>query len=215
MRKWYPALPILAVFIFSAVVYNDLPERMPTRWSFQGEVIGYGSRFVGAFMLPLIMLGTWIMLRLLPKVDPRRAHYAKFQGTYDLLVALIVTFLAFIHIAVVGKVLGWPIPLSRAVPIGAGMMMIVLGNLLPRARSNWWVGIRTPWTLTSDTVWAKTHRLAGYLFVIGGLIILSGAFLPEYWTPYLVMIGAGGSSIVATGYSYFAWREEKRVQSSP
>ncbi|MGH7466787.1 MAG: SdpI family protein [Longimicrobiales bacterium] len=211
MRKAYPWVLIVLAFVFSAVVVGRLPERVPVHWNWRGEADGWGGRWEGAFVLPGLMLGLWVLLRVLPRIDPRRANYARFQSSYDLVLNALITGLALFHVLMVGRALGWPLPLPRIVNGLVGMLLIVVGNVLPRIRPNWWIGVRTPWTLSSDRVWARTHRVAGYLMLGAGVAWLIAAALPALWT---IGVGAAALAVVAAVsivYSYWAWRKEQRT----
>jgi len=208
MRKWLAPLIIIATLGFSVAMYSHLPERMPVHWGLHGDIDRYGSRVEGAFFLPGAMLLFWLLLRFLPRIDPRRANYAKFSDTYDLLVNSAIALFAVMHVAVIGTALGWPISMSRLVPALVGLQFLILGNALPRARPNWWFGIRTPWTMSNDRVWMRTHRVGGYLLAGAGVVLLVAAAVPSIWTFALgaaaVVLAAFGSLI----YSYFAWKQE-------
>jgi uncharacterized membrane protein len=112
------------------------------------------------------------------------------------------------HIALLAAAAGYPVRFERWVPVAIGLFLIVLGNLLPRARPNWFVGIRTPWTLSSDRVWEKTHRLAGYVFVVAGIIVTIIGLTGVHVAPILMgpIIGVAALSLVV--YSYVEWRRE-------
>jgi len=208
MRKWFAPLLILAALAFSAATYSRLPERLPVHWTLSGNVDRYGSRVEGALLLPGLMIVVWLLLRFLPRIDPRRANYAKFSDTYDLLVHSLVALFAVMHVALLGTALGWPISMERLVPALVGLQFLILGNALPRARPNWWFGIRTPWTMSNDRVWMRTHRVGGYLLAGAGVVLLIAAAVPSIWTFALgaaaVVLAAFGSLI----YSYFAWKQE-------
>ena len=208
MRKLVPPVLILAAIALSVAVWSRLPERMPVHWDLHGTVNGYGSRAHGAFLMPGVMLVIWLLMRFLPRIDPRRANYAKFADTYDLLVNSLVALFAVMHVALVGAALGWPISMERVAPALIGLQFIILGNVLPRARPNWWFGIRTPWTLSNDRVWTRTHRVGGYLLAGAGLVLLVGAVRPgalSFALGVAAVIAAGFGSLV---YSYFAWKQE-------
>jgi immunity protein, SdpI family len=209
MRKWLAPLCIVAAFATSALVWTRLPDRVPVHWDSHGTVNGYGSRFAGALMLPAAMLGLWLLLRVLPRIDPRRANYAKFADTYDLIVNSLVALFLVMHLALLASALGWPVSMERVAPVLVGLQFLILGNALPRARPNWWFGIRTPWTLSNDRVWARTHRIAGYLLAgAGAVLLLIGAFAP---TSLAFALGVGAVVAASVGslvYSYFAWRQE-------
>lgn len=209
MRKWYPAVVIAAAFAFSALVYTRLPSPMPVHWDINGQPNGYGSRVFGAFFAPTMALVLWGILRGLPHIDPRRTNYARFQGTYDLIVDAVVTLLVVIHVGVVGSALGWPVRIERTVPLALGVLFLVVGNVLPRARSNWWFGIRTPWTLSSETAWTRTHRVGGYLMSAAGVVTIFSALLPPRWSLGVMLVAVGLASLIPVIYSYFAWRAEQ------
>ena len=208
MRRWFGVLAILAASVFAAVVYSDLPERMPTHWNMAGEVDGWSTRLGGAITLPLIGLGIWALLQWLPFIDPLRKNYEKFRPTYDVAINLILVFIALAHVFVLGVALGWPLNITRALPIGIGLACILIGNVLPRARRNWLFGVRTPWTLSSDRVWERTHRVAGYLFVALGAALLVSAALPLSLPLNAVFVSIAVVAAIAFVYSYVAWRQE-------
>lgn len=208
MRKWLPPIAIAAAFIFTAAVWSRLPEQLPVHWNIRGEPDGWAGRLHGGLLLPSLALGLWVLLTVLPRLDPRKANYAKFRDTYDLVVASLVLVAVGIHFAVIGSAIGWPVPVERVVPAMVGALLIVLGNALPRARSNWWFGIRTPWTLSNERVWERTHRVGGYMMVGVGCLMLLAAILPG---PRTVVVAIGGAVAMALGtvvYSYIAWRQE-------
>ena len=210
MRKWYPVILIGGLILFSALVYSHLPARVVTHWGANGQPNGYSSRFVAVLLIPATILFTWGLMRGLPVIDPRRANYAKFQGTYDLIVNAVVTLLAVVQVGVLGSALGWPMPDPRYLAMGTtGVLTLILGNVLPRARSNWWFGIRTPWTLSSETVWTKTHRVGGYMLSAAGVLILLSMFLPPAMGMTVLLVSVVGASLGATVYSYFVWKQEQ------
>ena len=208
MRKWLPLALVAAAFLTSAVAYPRLPERMPVHWGLDGTADRYGSRLEGAFLLPVVMLAMWGLMRGLPRIDPRRANYAKFADTYDLMITSVLALFALMHAAIIGIALGWPVSVGRLAPALIGLLFVMIGNALPRARPNWWFGIRTPWTLSSDRVWMRTHRVGGYLMLTAGLFWLVAAALPSPWTYGLALAALITSSVGSLVYSYFAWKQE-------
>lgn len=209
MRKWLPLAMILAAAGLSLAVYQRLPDPMPIHWDARGEPNGYGSRLVGAFLLPGILLLVWGFLRLLPTIDPRGANIEKFRDAYEVLVLAVVGVLVLVHVTVIGSTLGWPLAVGRVTPVAIGGLFLALGTLMPRFQSNFFIGIRTPWTLSSETVWTRTHRVGGYLmWVVGTLLVVAGIVGSERW----FWIAIGGSMAMAIGilvYSYVLWRAEQ------
>jgi uncharacterized membrane protein len=213
VRKWIPALLVAVATIASVIAYPGMSERVQTHWNMSGEADGWSSRFSVAWMLPLVMAVMVVIFRGLPHVDPRRANYEKFRGAYDAIVIVILAFMLGMHFLLLATGSGYVLPVARIVPGSVGVMFIVLGVLLPKAHPNWFVGIRTPWTLSSDVSWERTHRLGGTLFLLSGVLALLAAFaFPEKAAWVLVASGVG-SVILLFVYSFIVWREDK--QHSP
>lgn len=216
MRKWIPLLIVLAAFAVSAIVYPQLPARVPTHWNAAGQPNGYSGRFWGAWLIPLVLVGMWAVIWILPRIDPRGANYAKFQPAFEAIIIALMLFLAALHIIALRAALGYPAHMERIVPLGVGILLVVIGNLLPRARPNWFVGIRTPWTLSSDRVWEKTHRLGGKLFVAGGLIIIVAGILVSQWAHIVLIVVMLAITLGVMVYSYMEWkREQPAPRSNP
>jgi len=209
MRKWIPLLIVVAAFIASAVVYPRLPETMPTHFDMSGQPNGWSSRLFGAWIMPLFLLFMWGLVRVLPAIDPRGDNYAKFGGAFEGIIVSIMLFMLGIHIVVLRASLGHPAAMQHVLPVGIGVLFIAIGNLLPRARPNWFVGIRTPWTLSSDRVWEKTHRLGGRLFVAGGVIITVAAFASAKWAQVVLVTVTTLCAATVMIYSYLEWRREQ------
>jgi uncharacterized membrane protein len=133
------------------------------------------------------------------------------QSTYDLLVNSLLTVFLVMHAMILGVALGYGLPLERLIPALVGALFVVLGNALPRARPNWWFGIRTPWTLSNDRVWARTHRVGGYAMTAAGiLVVLAAIALPAPWAFYAFLAAVAPAAAGPVIYSYFAWRKESR-----
>lgn len=208
MRKWYPWILITAALLFSVAVHGRLPAEVPTHWNLQGEVDDTSSRTTAAFLMPMVMLVIALVLPKLPSIDPRRPNYAKFRPTYDLLINGVLTLMTVMHVATLGAALGWPISVTRVTPAAIGGLFIFMGNLLPRARPNWFLGIRTPWTLSNDRVWERTHRLGGYVFVAAGIVLLTVPMLPVSLAMPVLVATIVTASALPLAYSYVAWRQE-------
>jgi uncharacterized membrane protein len=209
MRKWIPLLIVAVAIIASVAVYPNLPQTVPTHWDMLGRPNGWGSRVWGAWVLPIVMLLLWALTRVLPTIDPRGANYAKFGGAFEAIVISILLYMLGLHLIILRASLGYPVAMQRVLPIGVGILLVLIGNLLPRARPNWFIGIRTPWTLSSDRVWEKTHRVGGRAFVAGGLVILIAALVVAQWAHYVLVAVVVVCSLGAVLYSYIAWKREQ------
>lgn len=208
-RRWIGPVVIALMVAFALAVYGRLPERIPTHFDLSGEPDDWTDRFPGAFLMPALAAGVYLLLFALRRIDPRRAHYQRFEETYWVILNVIAITMAAFHALMLGLALGWPIDIGRAITVTVGLLFVGLGNYLPRVRSNWWIGIRTPWTLESETVWRETHRVAGWTFVFAGLaLIAAGSLLPagpREWTSGVALaIGVA----VPFVYSYLAYRRE-------
>src|SRR5690606_6630863 len=145
---------------------------------------------------------------MLRKLDPRRANYERFDETFWLLLNLLLGFFLVMHVLTLGAAIGVVGDVTRWVVALLGLMMVVLGNYLPRVRSNGWMGVRTPWTLENERVWRETHRLAGRTFMVGGLIAMLAALLPPSTRFWVGMGALMAGAMVPVVYSYVLWRRE-------
>lgn len=208
MRKWIPLALIVVAVVISIVAYPKLPDQVPTHWDVSGDVNGWSSRFWGAWILPLIMAIVWLIMRAIPHIDPRKANYAKFEDMYDWLVILVIVFMLVMHGVVIMSATGTPIPMQRVVMPAVGIFIAIMGLLLPRVHPNWFVGIRTPWTLTSDLSWERTHKIGGALFVALGLLMIATTILAPTTAIWVLVIAAAGVVIFLFAYSYRVWKDD-------
>jgi len=206
MRKWIPILLIVSAVAASILYYPKLPETMTTHWSVSGEPNGFSSRLWGAWMLPVIMAAVWLIMRAIPHIDPRKANYEKFSGMYDALVILILAFMLAMHIVLLMAATGAPIRMDRVVMPSVGVFIAIMGILIPRAHPNWFVGIRTPWTLTSDLSWERTHKIGGTLFVILGVLMVASSLVAPETAIWILVAAALGIVVFLFAYSYQVWK---------
>ena len=206
MRKWIPILLIVSAVAASILYYPKLPETMTTHWSVSGEPNGFSSRLWGAWMLPVIMAAVWLIMRAIPHIDPRKANYEKFSGMYDALVILILAFMLAMHIVLLMAATGAPIRMERVVMPSVGVFIAIMGILIPKAHPNWFVGIRTPWTLTSDLSWERTHKIGGTLFVILGVLMVASSFVAPETAIWILVAAALGIVVFLFAYSYQVWK---------
>ncbi|HEX7595787.1 MAG TPA: SdpI family protein [Gemmatimonadaceae bacterium] len=208
MRKWIPLLIIAAAVIASAAVYPKLPLSVPTHWDMVGRPNGWSSRLWGAWVMPILLVVIWLSLRFLPAIDPRGSNYSKFGDAFNAIVSSIMLFMLGMHFLILRAALGHPVAMERVVPIGVGALFVVIGNFLPQARPNWFVGIRTPWTLSSDRVWEKTHRFGGRVFVASGIVVIFTGLITGLWANIVMAIVVALCTISVLAYSYIEWKRE-------
>jgi uncharacterized membrane protein len=204
------ALVVALMVLFTVWAWPRLPERIPTHWNFFGEVNGWSGKTFGAFFAPGLATLLWLLLPLLRRIDPRSKNYERFDETFFVLVNCIVLFMGIMHVLMLGSALGWPVDMSRAMFALIGVVFIVLGNFLPRIRSNWWMGVRTPWTLENERVWRETHRLAGWTFVAAGAVAIVAILLPAPVRGPVAFAGLMAGALIPVAWSYVLWRRYQR-----
>ncbi|HEV8266293.1 MAG TPA: SdpI family protein [Gemmatimonadales bacterium] len=207
--RWFGLVVAALAAVLSIWAYPRLPETVATHWSLQGRPDDYSSRLWAVAVMPLVILALTGVFAVLPRVDPRRENYGKFLHSYWLIANAVLVFMGVAHALIIANGLGYSVQVDRLMPLGVGLLLAFLGNYITRVEPNWFVGIRTPWTLSSDSVWRKVHRTAGWLFVIGGLVIAAAAFAPRRaFVPLFIatIVAAAGIPVVQ---SYILWRREQ------
>ena len=202
-------LLLVAMFVAAGVTWSSAPDRIPVHWGVSDEPDRYAGKFEGLLLLPLVALGLYVLLLVLPRVDPRKEHYARFQGVYTILRTLIVAIMAGTFAIVVLWARGVHVDTFVVVGLMIGLLFMVLGNYMGKLRSTWFVGIRTPWTLSSEESWNKTHRLGGRLFFVFGLALAIGVPLGKQWAAsYMIPAGVFGLVLILYVYSYLVCRKD-------
>ena len=194
------AIPI-AVTIY---LYPSLPEQIPTHWNLAGEVDDYTPKPWGVLILPLAAVFVFLIMKVIPLVSPKGFRTDQFQGVINIFTVTLVGFMSAIALVVLLAATGRDVNVNELVFAGVGLLFIVLGNYLGKVRKNFFIGIRTPWTLASDEVWSRTHRLGGWVFVLIGFFLFLNAFVqfPELW-----LIGAiVAVALVPVVYSFVIYR---------
>jgi len=197
----------------TAWVYPQLPAVVVTHWNVRGAPNGTMSRAWGAWLPMGLMVGLAALLWVVPYIDPRRQNYAAFRKVYNLFVVGMVVFLAYVQALSLAWNLGYHLPLAQMLAPALGGVFLAVGRLLQAARPNWFVGIRTPWTLSSPSVWRKTHRVGVWVFFLAGVVMFAGAM----WEPALwVSVGlVGMGSLAVVVYSWAAYERERRSAPPP
>jgi uncharacterized membrane protein len=205
-----PQLAILvAMFCWAAFSWTTGPSRMPVHWGIDGQPDRWGGRFEGVLLLPLIGLALYLLLRFVPLLDPGRANYLQFSGAWIVLRTTILAFFGLLYVVMQATARGHAVPMDRVMPAGIGVLFVVIGGVLGKVRPNWFVGVRTPWTLSSKASWVRTHRLAGWLFVAAGLLTLVGGLVcPARWALGILLGSAILAGLVSTVYSWWVWKND-------
>lgn len=197
---------ILASALTTAYFYADLPQTLVTHWNSSGEANGTADKSWGVFLVPLIAAFISLLLFSLPYIDPIDKGYRNFRKEYDWLIVLIAAFLSLLQVMTVVWNLGLHFNFSRFLAPTVGVLFYFIGTLMPGFKRNWFAGIRTPWTLSSEDVWRKTHDQAGSVFQLMGIIACFGAVIPRYSLYFLFVPTILGVAWV-TLYSYLVFRK--------
>ncbi|RKF45648.1 hypothetical protein BCY92_13970 [Bacillus wiedmannii] len=207
----FPLLLIALTIIAWCIAWPHLPGEVPSHINVSGKVDGYMSK-VGMMVLDItIMFFIYVLAIFLPKLDPKYANYGKFSKAYTMMNGAILLFLFANNMMALANALGYNIPIGIVMNIMIGILFIVLGNYMQQCKPNFFMGIKTPWTLSSEEVWRKTHRLGSKIMMIGGIVIMISAFLPGMWKMIsllsVVVILVVGTMV----YSYVAYKKELKM----
>ena len=211
MRK--AELVIIALIIASVLIgwhyYPQLPERIDSHWNSAGEADGTMSRFWGVALFPLIGVGIAVLFVVLPRIDPLRRNVERFRGYFDGFMVLMMLYLMYIYVLTLLWNTGSRFDMGQYMLPALGVLFFYIGVMLSKSKRNWFIGIRTPWTMSSDGVWDQTHARAGVLFKAMGVVAVLATFLPSSFALWatLGVIFAGISYIVL--YSYLLYRREQ------
>jgi uncharacterized membrane protein len=207
------ALVMIALALLAgALLWNQLPDQMASHWDVNDQVNDYIPKFWGVFLMPLITSGMLILFLVVPGIDPLKANIAQFRESFNLFIVLIIAFMLYIH----GLTLAWSFgftnfKMSAAMLPFMGVLFIAIGFMLRKAKRNFFIGIRTPWTLSSDNVWNKTHQLGSVLFMASGALAIIGGFFGGMVAFWLMFIPLIGSSLFLVIYSYVLYRNETKA----
>ncbi len=197
----------LLSFAIGIYYYPQMPQEMASHWNARGQVDDHISKFWGVFLIPFTLVGLALLFMAIPRVDPLRENIEKFRRYYDGFVILFMIFMIGVYLQTLLWNVGIEISPNAFLPVAAGIMFIGAGILIENTRRNWFIGIRTPWTLSSDRVWDKTHRMGGKLFKIVGVISIVGILFQSY-AVYFVLIPGILVAVYTVVYSYFEYKKD-------
>ena len=199
-------LIILTSFAVSVYFYPQMPEKMASHWNAQGEVDGYMPKFWGLFLMPIISVGMFFLFFIIPKIDPLRENIEKFRKYFEGFIITFFIFLFYLNLLTIFWNLGMRFEMIQFLSPAFGVLFFYCGVMIENAKRNWFIGIRTPWTLSNEEVWGKTHDVGGKLFRIAGVISFGGLVLPNL-VIFLILFPTIFFTIYITAYSYFEYKK--------
>ncbi|MFC3749881.1 SdpI family protein [Paenibacillus sp. GCM10012306] len=211
--KWQDTLIVvlgLASIGFALFNYNALPDQLPAQFGVTGEVNRYWSKNSAIACLGALGLLFPLLMHFIRSIDPRRENYAKFENAYAMTRLAMALLFDFIFVLVIMYGLNINLPVGKIAVGAIGVLFIVIGNYMPQVKDNYFIGIRTPWTLHNPEVWRKTHRFAGGLWMIGGLLMIGSIFTGGIWNTVVIVIALVLSTLVPVVYS---WMMAQRLKA--
>lgn len=200
---------VLLSLLLAICFYPAMPETMVSHWNAQGMPDGYAPKALALFAVPAMSAAVVALFAAVPAMDPLKANIRKFRKQYDTFVALFAAFMLALQAEVVLWNMGMFVSPIVVLSVGMGALFFYVGVLSESAKRNWFVGIRTPWTMSSDRVWDKTHKVAAKLFKVAGVLAAAGAVLPEY-AVLLVLAPVIIVALYSVAYSYVEYSKERR-----
>jgi uncharacterized membrane protein len=204
-------LVILASFLIGYLLYPQMPARMASHWNGLGQVDGYMSKAWALFLMPVLGLVMFLMMVLFPKLDPLKKNVKTFQNYYYGFILGMILFLFYIYLLTIFWNLGIAFNMIRTLVPAFAILFFYCGILIDKAKQNWFIGIKTVWTLSNEKVWDRTHKLGGKLFKISSVISLFG-LLSDKIAIWLVVSPIFLSSIIVFVYSYIIFKKEVQHQ---
>jgi uncharacterized membrane protein len=201
-------LVLILTAVITLVAYPVMPDVVASHWNAAGELNGTMPKFWGLLLIPLLMLAFCALFAVLPRIDPLRENYQKFQNYYEGFVLIFAVFFLIVQLQIILWGLGIPVSPNLVMPLLIGGLFIYLGFLLEHAEPNWFVGIRTPWTLSSPSVWRKTHALGGNLFKLAGVVSMFGVLAGAY-AGLFILVPVIAVALVTVVFSYTEFRKER------
>jgi len=202
---------IIGSIVAGVLLWAQFPEQMASHWNENDQVDGYISRFWGVFMMPLVNLGLFLLFLAVPLIDPLKANIAKFRGVFNLFIAFIIGYMTYVHaLTLIWNLGNTDLEIGKAMLPAMGLLFFLIGYLLKQAKRNWFIGIRTPWTLSSDRVWDETHRIGSTLFMVSGVLAVVGGLFGGMTAVWFILIPVFGTTIFLVVYSFVLYQKETK-----
>ena len=210
-KEWYVLLLLLIPFIASIYFWDQLPDQVPTHFNIHGEADDWGPKWVNAFLLPAIGVFVYLLLIIVPAIDPK-TKIKNEQKPVAAIRILTSVFMIFIYVFVMSASLGYEVDISLYIQMGLGALIMLIGNYMNSVKQNYFIGVKTPWTLENEEVWRKTHRFTSKVWTVSGLIMILVPLIiqrGDFEAGMLVGIVAA-ISIMPVLYSYVIFQKINR-----
>ena len=212
MKKTTIVLSIILIAFFAIGIFSYLTldkEKIASHWDESGQVNGQMGKFAGIFLMPLIAIGLFILFIMIPKIDPLKSNIKKFKNYYDSFVVVLMFFMLYIYITTILFNFGYKLNMTTLIMPAIALLFFYIGSIMKYLKKNWFIGIRTPWTLSNDKVWEKTHKLSSKIFKLLGIIILLGLFFPTKYLILIILIPTLSAAFGLVIYSWWIYKKEK------
>ena len=207
MKKYFPLGIFITTFLLALVAYPYLPAQVASHWNAAGQVNGYTNKFWGVALFPFIQLFMLGLFWLIPRIDPKRSNIQKFREDFDRFISILLLFFLYLFILSLAWNFNWQFNFTRSLIPAFAVLLYFAGDLVGKAQPNWTIGIRTPWTLSSEKVWQSTHQLGGKIYKWLAILVLIGMLLP-LWAFWVVAGALIAASIYLVVFSYLEYRKE-------
>jgi uncharacterized membrane protein len=207
LQKELPLIIIVLIpFLYLAYVWNSLPEKVPLHWNIEGEIDRYGEKSDLILIPVLLPLLIYVLFTIIPKIDPK-GKIKNMGNKYTILKTIMTLFMSVLSMIIIYIALNETFYNPNYIVLLIGILFAILGNYFKTLRANYFIGIKTPWTLENETVWKETHKLAGKLWFAGGLIIVLSSILLDKKTNFtLFAIITVLITVIPVVYSYIKYR---------
>ncbi len=196
-------------FLGLFLCYPYLPDKIPTHWNVNWEIDGWAEKKY-IFLIGLLPVAMILLLDVLPKIDPKAENYRKHGKAYYTLQFALVILMIVLSWSTVAAALWEEFNVRKILSALMGIVFLVIGNYMPTLKSNFFMGIKNPWTLSNDVVWRKTHKAGGYVFAVSGILMILMTFINNFLFYYfsftILAVGIIGVNI----YSYLLYRKMRR-----
>ncbi|MDW7695306.1 SdpI family protein [Flammeovirgaceae bacterium SG7u.111] len=213
-KEWLFFVVLLIPFVVYAIMWESIPEKLPSHWNYKGEIDGYTQKGLRIFFLPFINVIVYVLVLFVPKIDPKKRIDIYVPGVRSLRFVL-CTFLSALSLLILATGLGYVSDSSKIINQLIILLLVFLGNYMGKIKPNYFIGVRTPWTLENKEVWKKTHRFTGLLWVLASVpmlfisIFLSSVLMSKVFTAFVLTI-----ALIPVVYSYILFKKLQHVENT-